>query len=76
MLFFSHSTFILQKLTNLTILGHYVIVPKKVPEFIVPDLTDFEVSFPFQPSYEVYSRLRRCLGGLKQNYAILIEKWR
>ena len=28
-----------------SILGHYVIVPKKVPEFIVPDLTDFEVSF-------------------------------
>ncbi|XP_046852105.1 39S ribosomal protein L41, mitochondrial-like [Xenia sp. Carnegie-2017] len=23
--------------------GHYVIVPKKVPEFVVPDLTDFEL---------------------------------
>lgn len=35
----------IQIVINLTILGHYVIVPKKVPEFIVPDLTDFEVSF-------------------------------
>ena len=26
------------------LLGHYVIVPKKVPEFIVPDLTGCEVS--------------------------------
>jgi hypothetical protein len=36
-----------QIVTNLTIVGHYMIVPKKVPEFVVPDLTDFEVSFPF-----------------------------
>ena len=35
----------IQLITNLIILGHYVIVPKKVPEFVVPDLSDFEVSF-------------------------------